>query len=285
MNRLSQDEVNRLVGWRQGTHDCACPLCAPEKSPAGAQRKVLRVFIERPDFATYVCVRCGAQGYVKEGGGPRIEYDRVAEAHAKTERHQRKIDAAIIRTMVARQLWSRSLPAHGSVVETYLRDARKLDLDPIPSTIRFLRPSEAYRHPTMIVAFGLPDEPEPGVYHLPLDRVQAVHLSYLAPDGSGRADIPPPKTRVIGPAIGHPLALLPPGDGLALFIGEGIESSLSGYLKGGFGVWAAGSAGFMPALAAAVPDYIESVTVGIDNVPAGRRHGLALMDALAACRT
>jgi hypothetical protein len=40
--------------------------------------------------------------------------------------------------------------------------------------------------PPMIAAFGIPDEPEPGVMFLPNASIRGMHLTRLAPDGSDR---------------------------------------------------------------------------------------------------
>ena len=54
---------------------------------------------------------------------------------------------------------------------------------------------------------------------------------------------------MIGACKGMPIVVAPPNDGLALSICEGIETALTAHQVWGVGAWAAGSAGFMPALA------------------------------------
>jgi hypothetical protein len=126
----------------------------------------------------------------------------------------------------ASELWRKSQPA-GAIVKTYLR-SRKIEMEPWPQTIRFL-PANPPKHPypAMLAPFGLPDEPEPSIYIMPLERVQGVHLTYLKPDGSGKAPVDPPR-KMLGKVKGAPLTLVPPNDGLGLLIGEGIETALSG---------------------------------------------------------
>ena len=185
--------------------------------------------------------------------------------------HDTTTDAndAAKRRGIALWLWSKSEPA-GSVIKTYFR-SRGIELATRPRMIRFL-PAAPPKYPfcAMIAPFGIPDEPSPGVYVMPPERIQAAHLTYLQPDGSCKAPVDPQR-RIIGSAKGSPLALIPPIDGLGLLIGEGIETALSGALPMGLGAWAAGSAGFMPALADAVPDYIECVTIAREKDPAGQR--------------
>jgi hypothetical protein len=67
---------------------------------------------------------------------------------------------------------------------------------------------------------------------------------------------------------------------LGLAITEGIEDALSAHEATGLGAWAAGSASFMPKLAAAVPNYIECVTVFAHDDASGRRGAVALAMAL-----
>ena len=74
-----------------------------------------------------------------------------------------------------------------------------------------------------------------------------------------------------------PIVLAPPNDVLGLAIAEGIEDALSVHEATGLGAWAAGSASRLPALADAIPSYVESVTIVADADKDGQRgaHGLA----------
>ena len=207
------------------------------------------------------------EGLLPRGGKPGFSKTRnPAEAAIQQKREADETERA---QDVARWLWNRSQPAD-AIVKTYLR-SRGIELAPWPQTIRFL-PASPPKHPypAMIAPYGLPDEPEPGVYVMPPDRVQGVHLTYLKHDGSGKAPVDPDR-RIVGRARGSPLALIPPNDGLGLVIGEGIETTLSVAIKMGVGAWAAGSAPFMPFLADAVPSFIECVTIAREEDKAGQR--------------
>jgi aldose sugar dehydrogenase len=83
-----------------------------------------------------------------------------------------------------------------------------------------------------------------------------------------------------GASTGWPIGIAPPNDDLGLAITEGIEDALSVQQAIGLGVWAAGSAGRMPALADKVPDYVEIVNAD----DAGRRGAHALTDPMAPDR-
>jgi hypothetical protein len=71
-------------------------------------------------------------------------------------------------------------------------------------------------------------------------------------------------------------------DGLALGITEGIEDGLSVAQALGIGVWAAGSASWLPALADAVPTYTEVVTIFAHDDKDGQQHAAELARRLSA---
>lgn len=185
-------------------------------------------------------------------------------------------------------IWSRRKPAQGSIVETYLRECRRYR-GSLPATLAFLPPYKREQHAAMIAAFGRPDELEPGVVGEPRD-VRSVHLTLLASDGRAKAQIEPGKPGkliIASPTIkirdvvsGLPIVLAPPNDLLGMAITEGIEDALSAHQATGLGAWAAGAAGFMPKLAAAVPDYIECVTIYAHADPAGQDGAHKLAAAL-----
>ena len=167
----------------------------------------------------------------------------------------------------AARLWSRSRSIEGTPAERYLRQARCY-LGPIPKTLAFLPPIRPDQWPAMIAAYSLVDEPAPGVLGIPRN-VDAVHLTLLRSDGSGKADIERNKL-TIGQPRARPIMLAPPNDLLGLAICEGIEDGLSVYEATGLGVWAAGSAVYMPALAGAVPNYVEALTIYAHNDSGGQ---------------
>jgi hypothetical protein len=134
----------------------------------------------------------------------------------------------------------------------------------------------------MIAAYAIPEEREPGIISEPRN-VAAVHITRLLPDGSNRERGDRAKITIASP-LGRPIVLAPPNDRLGMMIAEGIEDALSAYEGTGLGAWAAGSASFMPALAEAIPHYIESLTVLVDDNPAGWRGSTALRDQLIARR-
>jgi hypothetical protein len=103
----------------------------------------------------------------------------------------------------------------------------------------------------------------------PAEEFQAVHLTRLKLDGSAKAGTDRDKI-MVGRPRGAPIVLAEIGDGLGLAITEGIEDGLSVHEATGLGVWAAGAASLMPALAPVVPGFVEVVTIVVDGDKAGR---------------
>ena len=178
----------------------------------------------------------------------------------------------------ANHLWDCRQSAADTVVETYLYEARGYR-GAIPDTIGFLPPG-AYQFPAMIAAFGPAYFDSENLPHR-WTAVAGIHLTFLEPDGSGKAAIDRPKI-MLGPSSGFPIVVAQPNDLLGLAITEGIEDALSVHAATGLGAWAAGSAGGMPGLADKVPDYIEAVTICAHDDDAGRRGAYALAEALTS---
>jgi hypothetical protein len=190
----------------------------------------------------------------------------VASSDDERQRHE-----------TARWLWSQRRPITGTPAEVYLREVRGITCA-LPPTLAYLPPTAKYR-PSLIACFGLCDELEPGVL-VPPPQVEAVQLTILAPDGRGKADVAIPKMFVGSPGA-LPLVLASSNDLLGLAITEGIEDGLTVHCATGLGVWAAGGAGRMPALAEIVPDYIEAVTI-YAHADQGQDRAIELADALDA---
>jgi hypothetical protein len=237
----------------------------------------MRVWRVEPGFAGYHCARCGEKGYVRDRNAPAPDPERLAKAHAEATERDRIHKAD--RLAKARWMWSRRKPIGGTGAERYLRDARGYG-GPLPATLGFLPPHGAYP-PAMIAAFGLAHETEPAVIAIANDAVRGVHITRLLSDGSDRERGDQAKI-MIGHSTGSPLVLAPCNDLAGLAIGEGIENALAMHEATGLGAWASGSASRLPALADAVPHYIDCVTVVVDDDDDGRRHAATLANRLRA---
>jgi hypothetical protein len=178
----------------------------------------------------------------------------------------------------ARWLWQRSRQMQGTIAEVYLRCERGITC-PLPTTLRFL-PANGQYPPSMIAPFVIPDEFKPGSLAVNANHVDAVHITRLTPSGGKHPEYPAKITLASAPGV--PVVLAPMNDLLGLAITEGIEDALSVHQATGLGAWAAGSAGRMPALAEAVPDYCDCVTVFADGDKAGTNNSVLLAELLDA---
>jgi hypothetical protein len=206
---------------------------------------------------------------------------KVAKARSEAVERDRAIKAE--RLSKALWLWRSRQPIIGSIAERYLRDARGYG-GSLPATLGFL-PARGEHPPAMIAAFGLAHEVEPSVIAIADTAVTGVHLTRLKPDGSGKATFEDPDDNakiMVGHSAGSPIVLAPPNDLLGLAITEGIEDGLSVREDTGLGVWTAGAANRMPALAAVVPSYIDCTTVVGDDDRDGRRFASDLADGIRA---
>jgi hypothetical protein len=176
-------------------------------------------------------------------------------------------------------LWRSSVEVAGTIVERYLRVSRGYT-GMVPPTLRFLPARKVEHHPAMIAMFGVVPETEPGALGpLSTSLIKGVHLTLLQPDGLRKAETKPNKI-IVGRSTGTPIVLAPPNDLLGLIVTEGIEDALSMHEATGLGAWAAGAAGRMPALAPALPAYLDTITVVADADCAGRKNTHALATAL-----
>jgi hypothetical protein len=269
---IGLDLIDHLTGGRLGTFDVPCPECGPLKRTIAKQRKkTMRIWRVDHGFATFNCERCGEQGHTRDPRGGPPNPVKHAEARAEAAQRDRSLKAE--RLSKAMWLWRMRQPLRGTIAETYLREARGYG-GPLPATLGFL-PARGSQPPAMIAAFGLAHEIEPGVLAIADTAVTGVHLTRLKPDGSSKAvfDDPDENAKImVGHSTGSPIVLAPPNDLRGMAIVEGIEDGLSTYEATGLGVWAAGAASRMPALADKIPSYIEVCTVVVDDDRDGRRH-------------
>lgn len=279
MSALAYADLRKLASGRLTVLDVACPLCGPDRrAPSNRSRPVLRLWAASPGFISYACARCGEHGYARDSGAPPLKAGAYARVRAEVEERHR--GAAAVRRAKALGLWRGRQRILGSVAEVYLREAR-VYRGPLPPTLGFL-PARGDYSPAMIAAFGFPLELEPSAIAIPESQIVGVHLTRLLRDGSDRERSVGSKAKImIGFSAGSPIVVGPPSDGLGLCIAEGIEDALSAHEATGLPAWAAGCASRLPALAAAVPPWIESATVLVDNDPDGRRHAAILANALA----
>jgi putative DNA primase/helicase len=140
------------------------------------------------------------------------------------------------RSEAALAIWQSARPAGGALVETYLA-SRGLHLPP-PRTLRFhagLKHPSGGMWPSMVALVTRGED----------DTPLAIHRTFLAPDGAGKAPVDPQKM-MFGPCRGGAVRLGLPRD--VLMVGEGIESCLAAMLATGNPAWAALSTSGLRAL-------------------------------------
>jgi hypothetical protein len=277
---LPFEQIAALIGSRSGILDVPCPSCGPDRAaPANRTRRVLRIWHERPGFASYHCSRCGLRGYAHDREARPLKRDELdRRLRAARARHTERIRQ---RRKLAQWLWTGSLPARGTLAERYLRH-RGITME-LPRTLRFC-PARGKHPPALVSAFGIPAEPWPGVLDVDRMSVNALHVTRLRPDGRGKVDDDGPAKVMIGPSLELPVVIAPVNDLGGLAIAEGVEDALSIAQATGLGAWAAGCANRLPKLARAVPHYVTSVTICVDDDDAGRRYSRELAERLAAIR-
>jgi putative DNA primase/helicase len=164
------------------------------------------------------------------------------------------------RSNAALAIWQSAIPAAGTLVETYLR-SRGVYLPPWP-TLRFhsgLKHPSGGRWPAMValVTRGSNDTPV------------AIHRTFLAIGGAGKAPVDKPKM-MLGPCRGGAVRLADPSD--VLMVGEGIETCLAAMQVTGHPAWAALSTSGMRSLD--LPKDVGDVIVLADGDDEGEAAAL-----------
>jgi hypothetical protein len=182
--------------------------------------------------------------------GPRLVSRPAPRPAVEPERDRRDK-----RTKIALALWRSAVPAAGTMVETYLA-SRGLHLPASPA----LRFHAALRHPSGGTWPAMVALVKRGSDGTPL----AIHRTFLARDGSGKAPGEPQKM-MLGPCRGGAVRLAEPGDGL--MVGEGIETCLAAMEATGHPAWAALSTSGLRSLE--LPKDVCDVIVLADGDEAG----------------
>jgi putative DNA primase/helicase len=163
-------------------------------------------------------------------------------------------------TQRASEIWEEALPASGTLVESYLR-SRCITV-PVPPCLRYhkLLHHREGRFPAMVAIMrGLSGS--------------AIHRTYLAVDGSGKAPVEQPKMR-LGTCHGGAIQLYEPGP--VLLVAEGIENALSGTQATGIPSWAAGSATAFKSVV--IPEVVQHIIILADPDSTGLREAQAAVD-------
>lgn len=183
--------------------------------------------------------------------GPHSPPPRACRTPVERKRDQE--DAR--RGEVALAIWGSSNLAPGTPVETYLA-SRGINLLP-PVALRF---HAGLKHPSGGIWPAMVALVTRGSDGTPL----AIHRTFLARDGAGKAPVDPAKM-MLGPCRGGAVRLAVPGE--ILMVGEGVETCLAAMLATGHSSWAALSTSGLRALD--LPRDVRDVIVLADGDEAG----------------
>jgi putative DNA primase/helicase len=209
------------------------------------------------------CASCGDQDAIwaairEPGALPPRPRERDAEHDRGAQRKLERLTG----------LWDAAMPVPGTPAAAYLASrglehltaCRELRFHPVcahPASKR----DRPIRLPAMIAAVRDVD-----------GRFIALHRTYLRRDGSGKADIDPPRAS-LGPIMGGAVRLASLDQVLVageLVLGEGGETSASAGLLLGLPAWSAVSAGNL-ARSLALPAEVRRVLIAADRDPPDER--------------
>jgi putative DNA primase/helicase len=154
----------------------------------------------------------------------------ISDRHARSRRNRVRNEPnpdARKRTEAALAIWQATQPIDGTLAETYLR-SRGLDFASLPA----LRFHPRLKHPSGGIWPAMVALVTQGESGAPI----AIHRTFLARDGAGKAPVEP-KKMMLGPCRGGAVRLTEHGD--LLMIGEGIETCLAAMQATGNPTWAA----------------------------------------------
>jgi putative DNA primase/helicase len=192
-----------------------------------------------------------SRGLWTENGSRR--FTRLASRSAAKRTDPDRDDTK--RAETARDIWQATMPADGTLVEIYLV-SRGLHL-PLTPTLRF---HGGLKHPSGGIWPAMVGLVTRGADDAPL----AIHRTYLARDGGGKAPVDPQKM-MLGSCRGGAVRLADPGD--VLMVGEGIETCLAAIAATGYSAWAALSTSGLRVLD--LPEDVRDVIVLADGDAAG----------------
>jgi DNA primase len=263
------DVAARIVALRPAGKEwlACCPFHA-DRSPSFA------IFDGGRRFQ---CFGCGASGdvldFVQRAYGvtlpeaarmlgadevPKIALPHMPAADAEANASQDR----------ACSIWERTVPAAGSLAESYMR-CRGI-LPPFPPDIRFLHlPCDNFGALPCLVA-AVRDV---------AGEITGIQRIWLAHDGMGKADVAKPK-RSLGRVKGGAIRLGELDGSGIVTVCEGPEDGLSLLDMLGGPIWVAAGATFLPHMQ--FPPEVRSVVIGADNDPAGSQAAQDAARAFAA---
>lgn len=250
--------------WFGGYGSAPCPVCQLERR---RDQTALTISTGQGGRLLAHCKRlgCDFRDIMAAAGLAPDRHDWRPDLAAMERREREAHDLAARKAAMAARIWAEAGPVAGTLAERYLR-SRGIVCD-LPDTLRFHGACHhgptGQRLPAMLALVEGGDS-------------AAVHRTWLAPDGAGKAAVEPAKA-MLGSTAGGAVRLSGPCS--RLVVCEGLETGLSllcGLLEGPAAVWAALSTSGMRALR--LPEKPERLTVAVDGDPAGRAAGYALAE-------
>lgn len=255
-----------LKQYRPGGHRAACPECK-----RGPRDTALAVTIDGTGDAVWLCHRCGWKGCARD----------TASVQHKPARPPRPKPQPLRPGPDPWGLWIDTLPVEpGTVAAVYL-ERRGCALPHSDGPVRW---HPRLRHPSGHIGPALVALVRHAVTRQPL----TIHRTWLAGDGSGKAEVDPPRMLWPGlPKLGGVIRLCPDAElTMGLAVAEGIETALT-IAHVVPAVWATIDGGNLATLPP-VPG-IEALTIIADhdevNPKTGKRPGQAAAEACAAAWT
>jgi len=255
-------EISTALGgtWYRTYGTAPCPVCQPER------RHGQNALTLRDGENGYLLVhckkfRCDFRDILAAAGTSPGNFT-PPDTFAVIKRHAEQKAEAEKRRMQAYRLWQDAQPIGGTLAERYLR-GRFITCD-LPPTLRFAPNcwhATAQRFPAMVANV----EGGSGF---------SVHRTYLHRDGSGKADVAPPKA-MLG-AVGGGAVRLSDDPG-PLVVAEGLETAMSllcGLLHAPVTIWAALSTSGLRGLS--LPPKPGRLTIASDGDTPGREAAHAL---------
>ena len=235
-------------GWaaRCPAHDDRTPSLSISDADDG---KVLLHCFAGCDRERVIATLRGLGLWTENGQRLRWRTARRAPVQRKTDQDDARRRRARVRDLAMRKAGA------GTPVETYLA-TRGLRFLP-PGALRF---HAGLKHPSGGVWPAMVALVTHGVDGTPL----AIHRTFLARDGAGKAPVDPQKM-MLGPCRGGAVRLADPDD--VLMVGEGIETCLAAMQASGHPVWAALSTSGLRGLD--LPKDVRDVIVLADGDEAG----------------
>jgi putative DNA primase/helicase len=234
-------ELAARLGLRRGAGGWtgSCPACG-YASGLRVQEKAGRALwwcASCRDQAAVTAAILGASAPLPATSAPASSDDSEDRRRAALRVWDATLPSKVVETYIARRVPGVDLPALRDLA--FLPDAKHPSGARLPCMVALLRDLEA--------------------------RPVAVHRTFLAPGGAGKAKVEPAKM-TLGPVRGAAVRLHQAGD--RLVIAEGIESALAAAVLLGLPAWAAVSAGNMRD-SLGLPPSVREVVIAADHDPPG----------------